>query len=417
MTTSFSVARLVLAALLAVLPLRDGIVLAQENPDVTFELRPHCERETEDPADPCPEFAVRDPFSRQTDVLKVGDTLDMDLILHNPSGRPLRRFRAWIGYDSTVLQGTAFALSDAFPVATPGEDGFSVADNYVKASGTSEQDVTATKVVLARITMTVVAAPSVGTVLSFYDPVGTAQAHTGAFTGEGDTETNVAAAVQGSLAVRLETASSASSAATVSSASSDSSVVSSASSVVAAVSSVPASSAAPIASSASSVPAATGLFTQLQVQALRVTTEGSSAFLAWNPLPSAELAGYNLYYGTISGRYLQRRSVDRNAQTLTIRALPVGETYYFAVRAVSVGGLESDFSQEVAVTIGNPATSTSPLSGSLIEGPNGNAPKTDGEISGDSGPADWMLLFAGASAIMGTLLALRRQWTASALAR
>lgn len=390
------------ALIIALLPLVHGVAAAQTNPDVTFELRPHCEQTIEDPLNPCPEFEVRDPLSRQTDPLSVGDTIDMDLILHNPSAFPVRRFRAWIGYDSTILEGTSLELSSTFPVPTPGEDAFSVADNYIKVSGSSETGITGTTIVLARMRMTVVAASTLGTVLSFYDATGTSTSHTGAFTGEDETEVNVASVVQGSLAVRLAESASASSA------------LSSVTTTGSTASSSQASRSPESSSASSSLPVLPSIFTQLQVQGLRVTTEGSSVFLAWNPLPSAEIVGYNLYYGTISGRYLQRRSVHQEAQTLTIRALPVGQTYYFAVRAVSASAQESDFSQEVAVTVGNPATSTSPLSGSLIaEGPQGQSPSTDGSISGESGPGTWVALLVLTSAVAGTVLAARRQWTAS----
>jgi len=105
--------------------------------------------------------------------------------------------------------------------------------------------------------------------------------------------------------------------------------------------------------------------------------------------------------------------VKSDTRTLTVRALPVGVTYYFAIRAVSGNGTESDFSQEVAVTIGNPATSTSPLSGNLLEGPNGNSPDTDGNVAGESGPETWIAMLLVVSAVLGTLFAFRRQWTAT----
>lgn len=438
--------RLGLALVLAVAPLNNAV--AQTPGEVVFELRPHCtesehaaaEEEfggevpeidgittlTADSTPPCPSFSVRDPLSKQTPVLKAGDTLDMDLVMHNPKGASVNRYRVWIAYDSNILEGTTFELADSFSVPTPGEADFSTADNYIKASASSEAAVTDEKVVLARIVLTVKNIPTNGVILAFHDPSGTETAHTGAFTKEGDTETNVAAKVQGSLVVRFEgTASSASTAtqtstggtvvpvaATTSSssapvtppASTGGTVATSTSSAVASVSSSSSSS-------STTVPVAT-VFSKLQVQALRVTTEGSSAFLAWNPLPSAELAGYNLYYGSISGRYLQKRSLDTEAQTVTIRALPVGMTYYFAVRAVNGSGTESDFSQEVAVTIGNPATSTSPLSGNLIEGPQGNPPDTDGNVAGESGPGTWIAALVGLSAVLGTTFAFRRQWTA-----
>lgn len=414
------------------MPAVHGIAMAQQaGEQVTFELRPHCIETahaaatqefggdvpaiegtttlTEASALPCPSFDIRDPMSKQTPVLHVGDTLDMDLVLHNPKKLPIARFRTWIAYDSSALDGTSLELSDSFPVPTPGETDFSTSDNYIKISASSEQPVSDETIVLARVTLAVTSAPTNGIVLAFHNPSGTESANTAAFTVTGDAEQNVAATIQGSLAVRTASAD-------ARSASSIASSTPSSISSVGSTSSTPSSS--PISSSSSSQlssaqPAAPAVFSKLQVQTLRVTTEGSSAFLAWNPLPSSELAGYNVYYGSISGRYLQRRSVKSDTRTLTIRALPVGVTYYFAIRAVSGNGTESDFSQEVAVTIGNPATSTSPLSGNLLEGPNGNSPDTDGNVAGESGPETWIAMLLVVSAVLGTLFAFRRQWTAT----
>ncbi len=420
---------IVLVAVLTLLPTFEPIVFAQSSPDVTFELRPHCEERdhaaadqefggevpqidgitalTETSALPCPEFAVRDPLSRQTNPLRIGDTLDMDLIIHNPSAHPLSHIRAWIAYDSTTLEGVSITSSNVFPITTPGEMDFSVADNYIKLSGTSEQAVIGTSIVLARIVMTVKAAPSLGTILSFYDISSSDTARTAAMSDNGLTRINVASSVQGNLSVRFQSGN-ASSART-----SSSMQTSSTSQAMSSESPFNMSSASTGLTSSTTSSPAVSIFAKLQVTAVRVTTEGSSAFLAWNPLPSTELAGYNLYYGSISGQYLQRRSVEETSQTLTIRALPVGQTIYFAVRAVNTSGQESDFSQEVAVTIGNPTTSTSPLSGALIEGgPQGHSPETDGSVAGASGPGTWIMLFVVLSAITGTLLAFRRQWTA-----
>ena len=156
------------------------------------------------------------------------------------------------------------------------------------------------------------------------------------------------------------------------------------------------------------------VFTLLQVQNLRATTEGSSVFLAWDPLPSTELRAYNVYYGTVSGQYIQRRTVDRTATTLTVRGLPVGTTYYFAVRGVNATGDETDFSKEVGIAVGNPATSTSPLSGSVIDGgPQGQTPATGGNVAGSTGSSSILLVFACLSAVIGTAFALRRQVTAT----
>lgn len=375
---------------LTLLPL--GNMAHAATPDVTFELRPHCE--DEDFAD-CDSFDVRDPLSTHTDELKVGDTLEMDLIMHNPSAHPVKRFRAWISYESSVLEGVEIEASDVFPDVTPGELDFDADENYIKLSGSSDAAITDEEIVLARISLIVTDAPLTVSILSFYDASADNESHTSAFIDAGNDEENVASVAQSSVIVRLIPETMPSSAA---------------SSLSSAMSSALSSDASVASSSTAALPA---IFSKLQVQGLRVTTEGSSVFLAWTPLPSAEIAGYNLYYGAVSGRYLQRRSVDGTAQTITIRALPVGTTYYFAVRGVNAAGEESDFSREVAVSVGNPATSTSPLSGSFVGGPNGNTPGTSGAIAGDSGPGTWILALVLISACMGTFLAARRQWHVS----
>lgn len=143
----------------------------------------------------------------------------------------------------------------------------------------------------------------------------------------------------------------------------------------------------------------------LQVRNVRVTTQGSAVFLAWDKLASTLLNGYNIYYGTTSGRYIQRKSVDKNTMLIDIRALPEGTTYFFAVRGTCGEKNESAFSQEVAVQVGDPKTSTSPLKGNLL---NVKKPLTTSETGLPSSLA-LLLVF---SAITGTLLASRRQWNA-----
>ncbi len=116
-----------------------------------------------------------------------------------------------------------------------------------------------------------------------------------------------------------------------------------------------------------------------------------------------------MYYGAVSGQYLQRKTVDKSEQTLTLRGLPEGTTYYFAVRGVNASGLETDFSNEVSVMIGKPKTSTAPLAASMIDGPNGKNPDTGGKISGDTGVGSILVLSIIGCAVVGTALAMRRQ--------
>jgi hypothetical protein len=167
--------------------------------------------------------------------------------------------------------------------------------------------------------------------------------------------------------------------------------------------------------SSSSAPSAA--FGLLQVQTVRLTTEGTAVFLGWEPLKSSQLKAYNIYYGTTTGRYIQRKTVDGNVQSLAIRSLPEGTTYYFALRAVSLADQESAFSEEVAVTVGNPKTATAPLAVGSIprdDGPGknpleGNVTLGGEPVPGETGIPSTVAVLILASAVIGTGFASRRQ--------
>lgn len=413
---------LFVASLLA--PLSTEAASSSASVGATFILRPHCDSTdfraafavtntvtaaVSDSA--CPDFAVKDPQTRQTQSLKEGDPLDMDLILVNPSAQPITRFRAWIAYDPTVIEGELLDVATAFPTPTPGEKDFSVSDGMIKVSGSADTPQTGTHLIVAHIRLHALPTTQTSVPMTFYDVTGTVSSHTAIIIKNGTTETNIASDVPGTLLVQMTPSPTTS--VTVSSSMTASGAVSSASS-----SALTASSAQSVAAStaASSIPLAQpaptpSVFNLLQVQHLKLTTEGSSVFLAWDTLPSADLVGYNLYYGTISGKYLQKRSVDKNSTTMTIRALPEGVTYYFAVRGVNAQNTETDFSQEVGISVGNPKTSTAPLSASaLTQAP--QTPQTSGTVSGTTGPSSSLLLFLLVSAVAGTALAFRRQLSA-----
>ncbi len=68
--------------------------------------------------------------------------------------------------------------------------------------------------------------------------------------------------------------------------------------------------------------------------------------------PVGALGGYRIYYGTASQQYTTTINVSNaGLTTYVIDTLEVGVTYYFAVAAISAGGVESAFSPEVAATI------------------------------------------------------------------
>ena len=156
-------------------------------------------------------------------------------------------------------------------------------------------------------------------------------------------------------------------------------------------------------------------FTLLQVRNLRATTEGSSVFLAWDELNSSSLKAYNVYFGTTTGRYIQRKTIDGSMKSVILRSLPLKTTYYFAIRAISTDEEESAFSREVAVEVGDPNSSTSPLvEDAIIEvvSPNPVGDLTGGgaiTVPGETGPTSVIALMFILCAAVGTVVASKRQ--------
>ena len=75
-----------------------------------------------------------------------------------------------------------------------------------------------------------------------------------------------------------------------------------------------------------------------------------SVTLSWNPVTSANVAGYNVYDGSASGNYTNVTSVG-NVTNATISGLTEGVTYYFAITTLSASGLESAYSSEISYTV------------------------------------------------------------------
>lgn len=447
--------------------------------DVTLYMRPHCAEQElgESLLGPTPDiepfiglgtgicrpFAVLDPQTLQTDPLSVGNTLDIDIVVQNPSTQKIRRVRSWLSFDPEIVEGTLIEVNPRFPLVTPGEQDFDATNGFAMIEAAAEEgaEPDATDIAVARVRFTVLKAPPSGTAISFRDvqPGG----NTEVVVRENGTEQYVIGTDPGTLFVvfaqlieEVATVTDAESQEPVSTRnqigdacldSSDCESDNCANGICVA----PLSNVADGGSCSNSNQCLSGLcvntictasidtsdttipdtpplapaptppplgeqtsFGLLQVQNLRVATEGSSAFLAWDPLQSSRLKGYNLYYGTISGQYLQRKTVSANTSSLTLRALSVGTTYYFSVRAISQQDEESAFSQEVAITIGDPNSSTSPLVASVFDQDIAPPPPINHAddiitVPGETGIPSAILLLLVLSSVIGTFLASKRQ--------
>jgi len=72
--------------------------------------------------------------------------------------------------------------------------------------------------------------------------------------------------------------------------------------------------------------------------------------LIWDASTSANVTGYNVYYGTNSGNYLYKVNAG-NALSVTVSNVISGVRYYFVATAYDASGNESPFSPEVTFLV------------------------------------------------------------------
>ena len=85
------------------------------------------------------------------------------------------------------------------------------------------------------------------------------------------------------------------------------------------------------------------------------TAPQHSVSLGWNTSTSSGVAGYNIYRATVStGPFTRINSALDATPYDTDSTVTAGQTYYYAVTAVSTTGSESGYSNQVQVTIPTP---------------------------------------------------------------
>jgi hypothetical protein len=84
-----------------------------------------------------------------------------------------------------------------------------------------------------------------------------------------------------------------------------------------------------------------------------IISPGQGVTLAWNRSTDPTVAGYNVYYGEVSGALTNEISAG-SSTTATISGLIVGTTYYIAATTYTFRGVESALSSEVVYTVPTP---------------------------------------------------------------
>ncbi|MDA1208448.1 MAG: hypothetical protein O2904_00250 [bacterium] len=430
--------------------------------DTRIYVRPHCEGEFENEVslfgevpdygglnlfeERCSNFSVENPQTLMTPKLLVGEELNIDIVVRNTSGQAVNHVRSWLSYDPNVLEGVSVDVHANFPAVTPGESNFDTTNGYVMVEASNDAS-DANKqlfVRVAQVKLKVKQAPPSGTFISFYDVQ--RGGHTTVDTTENSADENILGEEPGGLHVVLDAGEGDRTDTTGTADTSDDTESNGGAATpnpgtAGGPAPTPAFGAPPLpngggdtsgenpfanqdnafGTSGEGLTANTSdqgtpdrtAFSLLQVRNVRTTTEGTSIYLAWDQLNSSTLKAYNVYYGTTTGRYIQRKTVDKEMKSVILRSLPIDAKYFMAVRAVSIADEESAFSQEVAIVVGDPSSSTA----LLIEGDPGSdivtspvSGSVNGQIpGGETGVPSSLALFLLISAILGTLLASRRQ--------
>lgn len=377
---------------------------------MTLLMLPHCTEQTN-----CPEYAVSDAQHFITNQLVAGDILDLDVVIRGPDYAGVRSVASWITYDPKVLEARSVDILPELPSPTPGERTIDASQGVIKIGGSTPSGFSSPTARIARVTFRVLETVT-NTELSFADFSSDGRGHT-AVNGERQNNGSEEGALPPAPCIDAILGCNEGSVPLLWGEPATLTVTLTSDTAAGQTAGRSSSSSMNLAASSSSLSGAGSTFGILQVQDVRVTSKDNVIFLGWLPLKSSALVGYNVYYGTVSGRYIQRRSLPASSASLVLRDLEPGSTYYLAVRGVNAQDQESVFSQEVSIVVGKPETSTAPMtslppdSGAIT----GNPIDTRGGtmINGETGSANMLLWIMVGSAFIGTAFAFRRLTHAS----
>lgn len=265
---------------------------------------------------------------------KVGDEFDVVLTLKNPGLQKVVSVRSWLQFNTNLLQAVSIDTENSpFSLSAPGETDIGADEGLVKlgrsnvSGGFSEKEAK-----VATIHFKVKTPYATSAIIAPYDFQSTELGHTSANIVDLAFPVNILSREPDSLVIHLNPG------------------------------------AAPYGNqevTQSSVPQQVSVSTQgfanlQRPQNLAVTTGSGYVDLKWDNSTDMNLSGYNIYYGKTSGMYSRRRTVGKVNQ-YRLDGLNDKEVYYFAVTAYDSQSKESDYSDEVAVIINEPLSSTSPF--------------------------------------------------------
>ncbi len=248
----------------------------------------------------------------------VGDELEIDIKLINPSEQKLVSIRSWLSYDPTKLEGIEIKTYEDFDLVAPGEKVFDKDNKRVKIGlANSLGGVSVRETVIATVKFKVLASDDIK--LDFYDYQISELGHTNANIIEDNLPINVLK--ESPEGIRIT------------------------------------GTGVPVGGEPKSVKKQENIEMLGIPEGLKITTGPNYAELMWD---KKDGLGYNIYYSNQSGYYMHM--IDAGGlDTYHVTGLNDEETYYFAIKSYDIKGNESPYSDEVAIVINHPETSTAPL--------------------------------------------------------
>lgn len=268
-------------------------------------------------------------FTSLTTEARVGDEFDVQVTLKNPGLQNVISVRSWLSYNPDIFEGVGISTDDSpFTLSAPGETEISNDEGLIKVGRSNISGGYAqAEAKVATVRFRVKTPYAIAARIDPYDYQVNELGHTSVNIVDQAFPINILSEEPESLIINLNPG-----AAPYGSQFPDTEVV------------------------------VTGFgFANLnRPQNLMVTTGPGYVDLKWDKSNEPELVGYNIYYGKTSGMYTRRRSIGPLNQ-YRLDGLNNNEVYYFAITAYDSQSRESDYSDEVAIIINEPLSSTSPF--------------------------------------------------------
>ncbi len=288
-------------------------------------------------------------FKPNQTAVNNGNEFEVDVIMKNPSNQNVISVRSWLEYDTNLLEGVSVDTQGTiFTLSAPGEDEFSVSEGRVKIGRSNiTGGVSDSEVKIATIKFRVKTDSAVTTVLSPYDYQVTELGHNSVNIIDQGFPVNILTTEPESINISLNSGGP--------------------------IGGNPATdyydgttNGNNIDNTVNNNPVVVSMdgFVLTRPTGLKINTGSNYVDLKWDTPFESDRLGYNLYYGKVSGKYTRRRDIG-NISSYRLDDLNNDEVYYFAITAYDKLNRETDYSDEVAIIVNQPLSSTSPFDGLL----------------------------------------------------